>query len=329
MIREIICLLQKAVKLWQSKNVDDKYLKFGVILFAIMGVVCLLLSYLLHSGNIILDTIAEYTFLYSAIMTFFISVDCLIYYFYTYNSFRHFQKVAKYLLFSVIIFLLALTLIIGIPGIIALGIIGKIIDFRAKKIDNLINFLLYFVISLIIIYILSYPNYLFAFFFSNWLVYLLGLKLSLNLDVYCISLFMFLYLFKLQIDTFFRGLLFIRQKKSYKTIVKNLETAQTILDNNIDPSTFDIQTHKQAKDEILRSKENKLKKNLNFDLTYIKNTLRKVELAILILLFVMVSLRIAPIESLEYLNKHQSDTINILTIYTLIMLYSDKRKEWK
>lgn len=72
-----------------------------------------------------------------------------------------------------------------------------------------------------------------------------------------------------------------------------------------------------------------MKHEISYDITYLKNTLRKVELAILILSFVMVALKILPKELLEYLNKYQSDTINVLIVYTLIMLYLDKRKEWK
>nr|WP_312578925.1 hypothetical protein [Sedimentibacter sp.] len=134
---------------------------------------------------------------------------------------------------------------------------------------------------------------------------------------------------KLEVDAFYRGLLFIKQKKLYKSINKRLKKIENNLDKNISLLNFDIKTHIKNKSDILKSEEDKLKHEISYDITYLKNTLRKVELAILILSFIMVALKILPKELLEYLNEYQSDTINVLTVYTLIMLYLDKRKEWK
>ncbi|MBC8589672.1 hypothetical protein [Wansuia hejianensis] len=102
-----------------------------------------------------------------------------------------------------------------------------------------------------------------------------------------------------------------------------------VLDKNISYSNFDIKNHIQKKSDTLKIEEDKLKDEISYDITYLKNTLRKVQLAILILFFVVIVLEIMPKELLRDFETYKSDTINVLTIYTLIMLYLDKRKEWK
>lgn len=319
---------QKVIKLWQSSNREYKNMKIGGILFFIFGAICLLLSYILVNENDLITSIAKYTFLYFALLMFCVAIDFLMIYVYVYNNISHFKRGAQYFLVPLIILLVA-TLVIGIPFIVLLGVISKILDFRAKKMDNLINFMLYAVITIIVISVFIYPDYILAYIVSKLLEALLVIKCNINLDVYSVGLFIFISLLKLEVDAFYRGLLFIKQKKLYKSINKRLKTIENNLDRNISLLNFDIKTHIQNKSDILKSEEDKLKHEISYDITYLKNTLRKVELAILILSFVMVALKILPKELLEYLNKYQSDTINVLTVYTLIMLYLDKRKEWK
>lgn len=56
------------------------------------------------------------------------------------------------------------------------------------------------------------------------------------------------------------------------------------------------------------------------------NSIKRVWLLILIIFFIAAVFNILPVEGNECAN---SDIINVLTIYTLILLYLDKRKEWK
>lgn len=320
--------LQKTIKLWQSNNREYENVKIGGILFFGFGFVFLVLSYFMVNENILITNIAKYTFLYFAILVFCVAIDFFLIYFYVYNDLNHFKRSAKYFLVPLIILLTA-TLIIGIPFIVILGIISKILNFRAKKMDNLISFMLYSVITVIVISVFIYPDYILAYFISNYTKYILLIKCNFNIGVYPVGLFIFISLLKLEVNTFFYGLLFINQNIQDKSIKKRLKAIENKFDKNISYSDFDIKAHVQNKSEILKVAKDKMKYEISYDVTYLKNTLRKVELALLILFFIIVVLKILPKESLEYLDKYQSDTINVLTIYTLIMLYLDKRKEWK
>lgn len=56
---------------------------------------------------------------------------------------------------------------------------------------------------------------------------------------------------------------------------------------------------------------------------YIKKALWKFQLFSLIFLFILTAFY--P----DFWDNNQSEAVNALTIFTLFMLYSDKRKEWK
>jgi len=318
----------KTIKLWQSNNREYENTKIGGVLFLGLGVVFLLLSYFLVNENVLITDITKYTMLYFAIFVFCVAMDSFMIYFYIYNNLKLIERNAKYFL-TLLIILLIVTLVIGIPFIVLLGIINKILDFRAKKIDNLMNFMLYSVITLIVIIVFIYPDYILAYFVSNLLEDLLMINFNFSIGGYPVRLFIFISLLKLEVDAFYSGLLFIKQKNLYKSINKRLKTLGNNLNKNISSSDFDLKTYIQNKSETLKVAEDKMKHEISYDITYLKNTLRKVELAVLILLFIIVVLKILPKEWLGYLNEYQSDTINVLTVYTLIMLYLDKRKEWK
>ncbi|MCW6077814.1 hypothetical protein [Clostridium sporogenes] len=192
--------------------------------------------------NALITSIAKYTFLYFALLMFCVAIDFLMIYVYVYNNINHFKRGAQYFLVPLIILLVA-TLVIGIPFIVLLGVISKILDFRAKKMDNLINFMLYSVITIIVISVFIYPDYILAYIVSKLLEALLVIKCNLNLDVYSVGLFIFISLLKLEVDAFYRGLLFIKQKKLYKSINKRLKTIENNLDKNISLLNFDIKTH--------------------------------------------------------------------------------------
>ena len=72
-----------------------------------------------------------------------------------------------------------------------------------------------------------------------------------------------------------------------------------------------------------------LQKELDYDMSYLENTLKRVQLEILIILFIITVFKVVPLNLLDDLNSYQGDIINVLTIYTLIMLYMDKSREWK
>nr|WP_312578924.1 hypothetical protein [Sedimentibacter sp.] len=163
MKNELKQFFQKVIKLWQSSNREYKNMKIGGMLFFVFGAIC----------------IAKYTYLYFALLMFCVAIDFLMIYVYVYNNISHFKRGAQYFLVPLIILLVA-TLVIGIPCIVLLGVISKILDFRAKKMDNLINFMLYSVITIIVISVFIYPNYILAYIVSKLLEALLVIKCNLK-----------------------------------------------------------------------------------------------------------------------------------------------------
>lgn len=99
-----------------------------------------------------------------------------------------------------------------------------------------------------------------------------------------------------------------RQKdKAYDFLIKN-----------------DITKYIDEKNKDLRQYEENQKDSLRYDLEYQKKTIWKFQLVCLIILFLIATF----FPDLLF-KGHQGDAINVITIFTLIMLYVDKRKEWR
>ncbi|MBC8589673.1 hypothetical protein [Wansuia hejianensis] len=205
-------LLKKGTELWQSSNQKYKNMKIGGMLFSIFGAICLFLSYVLMNESLIITSIAKYTFRYFALFMFCVAINFFVIYFYVYNNIKIFKSYAKYFLIPLIM-LSVVTLIVGIPFTILSGVIAKILGFRAKKMDNLMSFIFYLLITIIVIGVFIYPNYILAYSISKFLENLFTIKYNLNLGVYSMGLFIFISLLKLEVDAFYRGLLFIKQRK--------------------------------------------------------------------------------------------------------------------
>ena len=73
------------------------------------------------------------------------------------------------------------------------------------------------------------------------------------------------------------------------------------------------------------TKQNLSKEDLEYSITYFKNTNKRLQIFILVILLILTLLGVFTIDMVEY----QSQFLNVLTVYTVIMLYIDKRKEIK
>lgn len=190
--------------------------------------------------------------------------------------------------------LVALTIIVALPVAVVLSIVGFIISTRAKKIDNLINLNIIWAIIGIAIITLLYPFALLSYFISGF-VHNMLLTFNFNCDLVAVWLFTFISLLKFLVDTTLFILLKIfkwyRWKKQF----------------NYNLKTCEVQEH------------------LDYDLTYFKNTTRRLQILILVILLTLTLLGIVP----DILIEAQSQLLNVLTVYTVIMLYIDKRKEIK
>lgn len=248
---------------------------------------------------------------------------------YIFNNIHRFKTIAKFSLCALLAISLFMTVLVAIPFLGLLNIIGKVVDSRAKKIDNLINISIYFIISLFFVGVLAYPTYFATIKISTWLSKLLETRCQVSVDIFCIQLFLLISFLKLQVDVSFSIILFIKQKSLYQDNKKKLKKFGNNLNKNISFEYFDIKSYTESKANKIKAEEIKLKQSTDYDLNYFKNTLLRTELWVLIVAFILVALKLFPQNYMYFLDNHQGDIINIFTIYTLIMLYLDKRKEWK
>ncbi|MDU6975414.1 MAG: hypothetical protein E6370_13980 [Clostridiales bacterium] len=247
-----------------------------------------------------LNNISNVTFKYMAFLFLCLSV-ILLYYglFTTKSNFKFLNKprlsnVIKNIFTWLFHVLAAFTIIIALPFMLSLSIIGFIISKRAKKIDNLISLNMLWVIIGMIIMILLYPFALLSYFVSGF-VYSMLLTFDFSCDLVAIFLFLFISLLKFLIDStlciMLKILNWYRRKKQFNL---NLKTSE-------------------------------LHEELDYDLAYFKNTTRRLQILILVISLTLTLLGIIPDILIEY----QSQLLNVLTVYTVIMLYIDKRKEIK
>ena len=94
--------------------------------------------------------------------------------------------------------------------------------------------------------------------------------------------------------------------------------------NHFGISKIKKKVSKRQEDKDIKQYEENQKDSLRYDLEYQKKTIWKFQLVCLIILFLIATF----IPDLLF-KDHQGDAINVITIFTLIMLYVDKRKEWR
>lgn len=320
--------LDRMKGLWQSKNKDCENFKLVAIAFFVIALICFVLSSILHNDNAILTYIAKYTFKYMGYLFSMFSINFLTFHFYIFNKIKSSDK--KRLISMILsLILLGLTLILAIPFTISVGILGKILIFRAKKIDNLITFMIFLAVVLTFIVILIYPNFIISYLFSNLIKNIIKLKLNFYLEIYPISLFIFLTLCTFEINLIFKLLIFIQRLILNKDSKHKRQILEKSFQKNINISNLDIKAYVKDKNDEMKNIDSKLTSEVEYDISYLKNTLKRIELTILIILFIIIALKIVPLNLLDLVKQYQSDSINVITIYTLIMLYMDKRKEWK
>lgn len=314
-------IFTKFKKAWQSKNSDYKNVKMGGLFFLIFSFVLFLSSFLVND-NIVLRYIAKYLFLYLGVLCIVLSFTFLFLHWYVYNNTSVKGKSLDFIILFFFAFI-GLFIIIAIPFTALLGIMDKIILYRAKKLDNFIKFIVIFGCDLIVIMILFFPTLLIAKYIVDFLI----INTISGLNSFAIELFTVITLIKLEIDLFFRLILFItklyRKNKNKKIINKEKKIYGSKSNQNV------ILTHyiKNKKEYLEKITEN-FEDSIENDIVYMRNTLKRIQLAFLIIFFVVLVFDFYPIEIKNEIFEFKSDVINVFTIYTLIMLYKDKGKEW-
>ena len=300
----------------QNKNMGGTGLLWMALIFAVLS--CYFFITNIFSEGVIDRVIFRYLIIAFA----FLATLSFASYFYIYSK----KKTSKRFTSIVIVLyklFLTICVVICIPIIIFLKITEIILSYRAKKLDNLENWLIILVIDLLVIMALCYIDILSVQRVTESIIYFVKNQYNYNVIKYPLELFLILCLFKLEMDVTniiilkvmnHFGISKIKRKASERQ--KNKTYDYLIKD--------DISKYIDEKNNDIKQYEEKQKDSLRYDLEYQKKTIWKFQLVCLIILFFIATF----IPDWLFMG-HQGDAINVITIFTLIMLYIDKRKEWR
>ena len=207
--------------------------------------------------------------------------------------------------------ILGVFIICAIPLLVGLKIIEVILKFRAKKIDNLINFCTILFFDFILLVFFWIISLLIANALSLKIIDIF-LKFNIKLNMNFMFLMCLFLIMKFELDMFSKIIITIMKKVKEKKTKKKMEK----LGNRNDISHIDIT--KEVHVDIIKAQE-----DLEYDLNYYKKSIWKLQLASLIIIFFLA------MASVDLFNGLNSEVKDVCTLITLGMLYLDKRKEWK
>ncbi len=315
----------KLINLWQSKKVKVTNIRLSIVLFMLFSVICFLFARFVESDKGWLYCVAYIAYFYLGIVFAIIAALFAVWGFYFNNSCRRLKNAAKIFL-NGSIFITLCAIVAGSLFLLVLILITKLIDLRAKKIDNINIFLIIFAIHLLVITFMINPNLTMTRCVVNKIGLWIYKSYRIRLNEFSAELFIMISLsigesfLLLQIFDFFR------KHVNNKSQVKYLNNVETNFIQNSGERIDDLPEYIIAKNKKLDNEKKKLVENSKEERIYVWNSIKRVWLLILIIFFIAAVFNILPVEGNECAN---SDIINVLTIYTLILLYLDKRKEWK
>lgn len=304
-------LNQRINELWQSqdKGMGTKGNLLVALFFA--GTATCLIPLHLSSGMI--DKIL---YGYIILTLFDLALIFVATYFYIYSKkkFNNYLEIIIKLLYK---FLICISLIVCAPVMLFLNVMEFVLNIRARKIGNYQIWMIILVIDLMLMCILGNVNTIFSAIIATHI----ELIVPLNINTYAIMLFCLLGLIKVEWEILNNIILRIMNRYGIAKIKKETLKKEIRVSNNL-PSNLDIKKYSEEKKQIIDNFEKNKSKELEYDIAYQKTTLWRFQLSCLIFLFF-----IAAFTDGNFFES-QSDAVNVITAFTLIMLYSDKRRTW-
>lgn len=301
----------KINKLWQSKDENFKDTKIGGIYIFLLSALPLIIIIFLSDNN--LDFIRNTgikMFKYLAFIFAYLSIVLVITHYYVNNNMKLYKWIICIIKLAYKI-ILGVFIICAIPLLVGLKIIEVILKFRAKKIDNLINFCTILFFDFILLVFFWIISLLIANALSLKIIDIF-LKFNIKLNMNFMFLMCLFLIMKFELDMFSKIIITIMKKVKEKKTKKKMEK----LGNRNDISHIDIT--KEVHVDIIKAQE-----DLEYDLNYYKKSIWKLQLASLIIIFFLA------MASVDLFNGLNSEVKDVCTLITLGMLYLDKRKEWK
>lgn len=306
-------LNQKVNELWHSRNKDMG--EKGLLWFALFFLVIDILMIIACGGvnNFVCKILLEYMSLAFSFLL--ITLVSTYFYIYSKKQIVNWLEMILKLLYKVC---LCLCFIVCIPIMLFLRILEIILNYRAKKIDNIIRFLIILLIDLSIIMVFCNFNAFIVSYIASCVV----IFFNVDISVFPTMLFLLLSLFKVEMDLANLAIFKITNYREMPKIKKEIMKKNTHIRDKF-RENMDIKKFMEDKENILKNVEDDKTESLKYDIEYQLKTIWKFQLLCLIGLFSVATFM--P----QTLPGNQSDTINVITVFTLIMLYIDKRKEWK
>jgi len=306
-------LNQKVNKLWQSqkKDMGEKGILWLALFFLLIDIPMII------SCGELNNFMLKILFGYMSLAFSFLVITLVSTYLYIYSK----RQIVNWLEMTLKLFYkvcLCLCFIICIPIMLFLKILETILNYRAKKIGNIEHWLIVLLIDLSIIGVLCNIDVVFTSYIGAYITSVLNFEI----DIYPIMLFFLLLLFKAEMDVANLVIFKVMNHYGMFKIKKEIVKKNTYIPNRLS-GDLDIKKYVEDKENMLKNLENEKIESLKYDIEYQKKTIWKFQLLCLIGLFFIATF--IP----QLLFKNQSDAINVITVFTLIMLYIDKRKEWK
>lgn len=317
MLEEIKKLNTSINELWHSKNNNFKDMLIAgiaILLTACLPLVIILLR--MDRSNIV----AKCLVLYLLFAFSYIAISMIFTHFYVFGFFNKSRSCSFFKkLFQVLykVFLIV-GIIAEIPLIVIMNLMEFIIHFRAKKMDNLINLSLILLFNLMAILFLYRLLLLLALIIAEKISFLAS-NYSIDLNENFTIILLFIILTKILVDTVSRIIFMLLKTKRSKEIKSNLKKLKNNLDTKV--TSFDIRENFENK--ILEESQASKNEALEYDLNYHKKSIYRIQLIVLITIYVCVSA--FEIKDCDVI----SEVKDAVTSITLFMLYWDKRKKWK
>lgn len=296
------CILRNNIRdMWQSQK-SFLPLKAYLGLAGISVVIVLILQYYYRQSVV---EIEKALYVYVIGVTLFLVIIILMTSLYIYNK-CNLSKNIEEMLHIVFCLIVCFFCVWCIPLIIVFFLLEKVAEQRAKKLDNLLAAILLIYVDLIIILIL-HP--LTCRLVDQIIICInsIGNLVGFVINREAMILFSALSLWVIEVNCFNFIILHFWNKYERYNINKKYKSDYKIYYNQRGPE----------KTELKEDKRQKIK-DLKYKIKYLKYTAWSAQLFALIVWFGCEI----------FIQNDSSNTINVLTMFTLIMLYYDKREAW-
>lgn len=268
------------------------------------------------------DLFYRWFILYASLTAFIVLFYLLI--LYKYVNHRPF----KYLLIGKVLHrlcesLFVLMAIFEIPSFALLLIVYWIVGYRAKKIDLFLAWVEIVAFDLIFVLLLLAPIVDFSIWGTKNIIKFLG-KTGESSSEPAIRFFMIILLMFVAVNIFNIFVLWVIKKRWKKSNEQKAHKMIPQIDSRFESGT-DIKAFSDNKQKEINEQKNIWEEEMRRDIFYIKSSLWKVELMVLIIIFLVSTF----FPNFIFEGQYQSDLINVVTVFTLFILYWDKRALWK